>query len=110
MLFLALSAVAIAVLEGGIAVLAAIILLRGLAIALCDLTANTLTMDAERILERHLMGPLHAMFSAGSIVGAAAVAIGLAVALSFRSLYAGLAVALVGLARDLCASHEIARP
>ncbi|MGD9713174.1 MAG: sugar MFS transporter, partial [Thermomicrobiales bacterium] len=97
-LMLAGSAVLIAAIEGGILVLVGIILIRGMGIALSDLTANTLTMDAERILGRHLMGPLHAMFSAGSIAGAGAVAVGLAVSLSFRSLYAGLAVALLMLA------------
>lgn len=98
MALLAVSSVAIAGIAGGLASLAAIMVVRGLGIALADLTSNTLTMDAERITGRHLMGPLHAMFSAGSIAGSAAVAIGLVVGLTYRSLYAGLLVVLVALA------------
>lgn len=98
MVGLALSAVAIAVFDGALAVLAVIMLIRGLGIALSDLTTNTLTMAAENIVKRHLMGPLHAMFSVGSIVGAGAVALGLALSFTFRSLYVGLAMLLIGLA------------
>ncbi len=98
MVGLALSAVAIAAVNGSLAILAAIMLIRGLGIALTDLATNTLTMAAESIVRRHLMGPLHAMFSVGSIVGAGAVALGLALSFTFRSLYIGLAALLVGLA------------
>lgn len=95
---LVVSAVALAGIEGGLATLAVIMIVRGFGFSLVDLTSNTLTMDAERVTGRHLMGPLHAVFSAGSIAGSAAVALGLAAGLTFRSLYAGLAVLLLALA------------
>jgi fucose permease len=101
LVLLALSSAAVAGITGGLVVLASIMIVRGLGIALVDLTANTLTMDAERITGRHLMGPLHAMFSAGSIAGSGAVAIGLAVGLTYRSLYAGLVAVLLALAAFL---------
>ncbi len=98
MLLLAVSSVAIAGLSGGLMALAGVMIVRGFGIALVDLTANTLTIDAERITGRPLMGQLHATFSGGSIAGAAAVAVALAVGLSYRSLYGALAVALAALA------------
>jgi fucose permease len=98
MILLASTTVAISAVDGRLAILAGIMLIRGFGIALTDLTANTLTMAAENIVKRHLMGPLHAMFSVGSIAGSAAVALGLAVSLTFRSLYLGLGAALVVLA------------
>ncbi|CAN5885023.1 MFS transporter [soil metagenome] len=94
-LLLATVSFGFAVATGGTLVFAALLAVRGLGIALVDLSANTLTMDAEAATGKHLMGPLHGMFSAGSILGAGAVAIALGVGLGFRSVYAILAAGLL---------------
>ncbi len=72
----------------GLLPFAVIMAVRGLGISLVDLSANTMTIDAEKITGTHLMGPLHGTFSAGSILGAGAVAIALTVGLGFDAVYA----------------------
>jgi fucose permease len=84
--------------SGGLLVFAILLAVRGLGVALVDLSANTLTIDAETATGKHLMGPLHATFSAGSILGAGAVAVALALDFDFRDVYGFLAVALFLLA------------
>jgi fucose permease len=95
MLLLAAVSLGFAVASGGTLVFALLLAARGLGVALVDLSANTLTIDAETATGKHLMGPLHGTFSAGSILGAGAVAIALGVGLGFRDVYAILAVGLV---------------
>jgi fucose permease len=87
-----------AVASGGIVAFAVLLAVRGLGVALVDLSANTLTIDAETATGKHLMGPLHATFSAGSILGAGAVAIALGVGFEFRDVYGFLAIVLLLLA------------
>jgi fucose permease len=98
MLVLAAISFGFAVASGGIVVFAALLAVRGLGVALVDLSANTLTIDAETATGKHLMGPLHATFSAGSILGAGAVAVALGVGLQFRDVYGFLAGVLLLLA------------
>lgn len=96
-LLLAAVSFGFAVATGGTLLFAALLAVRGLGIALVDLSANTLTIDAETVTGKHLMGPLHGAFSAGSILGAGAVAIALGVGLGYRGVYGILAVGLVAL-------------
>jgi fucose permease len=98
MLVLVVVSLGFAVATGGILVFAILLAVRGLGVALVDLSANTLTIDAETATGKHLMGPLHATFSAGSIVGAGAVAVALALDFDFRDVYGFLAIALFLLA------------
>jgi predicted MFS family arabinose efflux permease len=86
-------------------VFAVLLLIRGLAFASLDLSANALAMDAERVAKKHIMSPLHAGYSAGAVAGAGMAALLFAADFSFKSIYLiavviflgiGLAPALVG--------------
>ena len=54
----------------GAAVFVVLMVARGVGIALLDMSANAIAMDVERAMGRHLMSPLHAGFSGGTVVGA----------------------------------------
>lgn len=66
---------------------AILMLIRGLSFATIDLSANALAMDAERVAQKHVMSPLHAGYSAGTIVGAGLAAILFANGGSFKTVY-----------------------
>lgn len=55
---------------GGPAALVALLVVRGMGIGLLDLAANAAAMDVEQSTGRHVMSPLHAGFSGGTVLGA----------------------------------------
>lgn len=69
------------------AVFALLMLVRGLAFATLDLSANALAMDAERVAQKHLMSPLHAGYSAGAVIGAAMTALLFSAGSSYKAVY-----------------------
>lgn|GEM_PF-1340028 len=83
--------------RGGIAVFALILLIRSLSVTLLDLANNALAMDFERATNRHVMSPLHAGFSGGTLAGAGLVWLVFAGGGGFRAVYLGLAV-IMGMA------------
>lgn len=68
-------------------VFAILMLVRGLSFATIDLSANALAMDAERVAQKHVMSPLHAGYSAGTIAGAGIAAILFASGATFKAVY-----------------------
>src|SRR5215213_8720878 len=82
---------------GGIAVFALCLVVRASSITLLDLANNALAMDYEQAANRHIMSPLHAGFSGGTMLGAGLVWVALAAGGGFRTVYLGLA-AVFGLA------------
>jgi fucose permease len=69
------------------AIFAVLMVIRGLSFAVIDLSANALAMDAERVAKKHVMSPLHAGYSAGTIVGAAMTALLFSAGTSFKAVY-----------------------
>jgi predicted MFS family arabinose efflux permease len=92
---------------GGIIAFGVLLAARGLAVAVVDLAANALTIDAEHATGKHLMGPMHGAFSAGSILGAAVVAIALAAGAGFGSIYVGIAIGMFAIAAALISLHNV---
>jgi len=70
-----------------LAVFAILMIIRGLSFATVDLSANALAMDAERVAQKHVMSPLHAGYSAGTIAGAGIAAILFAGGATFKAVY-----------------------
>jgi fucose permease len=79
------------------AVFAVLMLIRGLSFAVIDLSANALAMDAERVAKKHVMSPLHAGYSAGTIVGAAMTALLFSAGSSFKAVYLILIAIFIGI-------------
>jgi fucose permease len=79
------------------AVFAVLMVIRGLSFAVIDLSANALAMDAERAAKRHVMSPLHAGYSAGTIVGAAMTALLFAAGSSYKAVYLIVIAIFVGI-------------
>jgi fucose permease len=82
---------------GGIAVFALCLVVRASSVTLLDLSNNALAMDYEQAANRHIMSPLHAGFSGGTMLGAGLVWVALAAGGGFRTVYLVLA-AVFGLA------------
>jgi fucose permease len=76
---------------GGIAVFALCLVVRASSVTLLDLSNNALAMDYEQTANRHIMSPLHAGFSGGTMLGAGLVWVALAAGRGFRTVYLGLA-------------------
>ncbi len=68
-------------------VFAFLMIIRGLSYATIDLSANALAMDAERVAKKHIMSPLHAGYSAGTILGAGMAALLFSAGSSFKTVY-----------------------
>lgn len=79
------------------AVFAVLMVIRGLSFAVIDLSANALAMDAERVAKRHVMSPLHAGYSAGTIVGAAMTALLFSAGGSFKTVYLLVIAIFIGI-------------
>jgi predicted MFS family arabinose efflux permease len=79
------------------AVFAVLMVIRGLSFVVIDLSANALAMDAERAAKRHVMSPLHAGYSAGTIVGAAMTALLFAAGSSYKAVYLIVIAIFVGI-------------
>lgn len=80
--------------RGGIALFALILLIRSFSVTLLDLANNSLAMDFERATSRHVMSPLHAGFSGGTLAGAGLVWLVFAAGGGFRAVYLGLATVM----------------
>lgn len=68
-------------------VFAVLLLIRGFAFAMLDLSVNALAMDAERVARKHIMSPLHAGYSAGAVAGAGMTALLFAADFTFKAVY-----------------------
>ncbi len=79
-------------------VFAVLMLIRGLAFATLDLSANALAMDAERVAKKHLMSPLHAGYSAGAVAGAGMTAVLFSADFGFKSVYLVVVTLSLGIA------------
>lgn len=79
------------------AVFAVLMVIRGLSFAVIDLSANALAMDAERVAKKHVMSPLHAGYSAGTIAGAGMTALLFAGGSSFKTVYLIVIAIFVGI-------------
>jgi predicted MFS family arabinose efflux permease len=91
LLLLTISSFSITAGAGALA-LVAILIIRGCGLSLIDLAANALAMDYERETGRHIMGPLHASYSGGGLLGALIVWAVFAAGGNFRQIYIGIAV------------------
>lgn len=78
-------------------VFALLMIVRGLSFATIDLSSNALAMDAERVAQKHIMSPLHAGYSAGTIVGAGAAALLFAAGGSYKTIYLIVIVIFIGI-------------
>jgi MFS family permease len=83
---------------GGALLLIGILALRGLSVSLIDLGNNAIAIDFERSSGRHIMGPLHATYSAGALVGALGVWGIFALGGGYRAVYVLFALFFVSLA------------
>ena len=72
----------------GAAALIVVLALRGVGVGMLDLSANALAMDVEQLVKRHVMSPLHAGYSGGTVVGAAIAWAVFALGGGFRAVYA----------------------
>jgi predicted MFS family arabinose efflux permease len=79
-------------------VFAFLLLIRGLAFATLDLSANALAMDAERAAKKHVMSPLHAGYSAGAVAGAGMTALLYSADFGFKTVYLVVVAIFIGIA------------
>ena len=79
-------------------VFALLMIIRGLAFATLDLSANALAMDAERVAKKHIMSPLHAGYSAGAVAGAGMAALLFSADFGFKSVYLIVVLIFIGVA------------
>jgi predicted MFS family arabinose efflux permease len=79
-------------------VFAVLMLIRGVAFAMLDLSANALAIDAERVAKKHVMSPLHAGYSAGAVAGAGLTAILFSADFGFKTIYVIIVAIFVGIA------------
>jgi MFS family permease len=82
----------------GFAALALWMMIRGIGICLLDLTSNALAMEVEADTQRHLMSPLHAGYSGGTVVGAGLAWVVFRLGGSFKAVFVILIVLLAGYA------------
>jgi predicted MFS family arabinose efflux permease len=90
LLLLTISAFSLTAATGTLALIA-ILIGRGCGLSLIDLAANAMAMDYERETGRHIMGPLHASYSGGGLLGALLVWVVFAAGGNFRQIYLGIA-------------------
>ncbi len=95
---------------GGALLLIGIFLLRGLASSVIDLSNNALAIDVERSTGRHILGPLHAMYSAGSLAGALGVWIVFTLGGGYRTVYLIFALCFLVLALMAWRSRALPAP
>lgn len=87
-----MGAAAIAIGGSGALLMLLLMVLRGLSVALLDLGNNAIAIDYQRETKRHIMGPLHSMYSLGTLVGALVIFVIFEAGGNFRTAYAGFAV------------------
>lgn len=92
-LLLALSLTALSV-GSGIAAFVVIMAVRGIGICVLDLSSNALAMEVESATKRHLMNPLHAGFSGGTVIGAGFAWLIFRLGGGYRAMFVCLAIAL----------------
>ena len=68
-----MGAAMIAIGGSGALLMTLLMLLRGLSVALLDLGNNAIAIDYQRSSNKHIMGPLHSMYSLGTLLGALVV-------------------------------------
>src|SRR5579884_141920 len=97
----------------GLALLILLLMVRGLAVSLLDLGCNALAMDYERINKRHVLSPLHGVYSGGTMVSGLVVYAVVGLGGGFRISYALLAAVYVvsaaatRLPRPMPVSHDV---
>lgn len=100
--FLGLTLTAVALASAGNALLLiGILVVRGFSVSLIDIGNNAIAIDYERSSGRHILGPLHAMYSGGALIGALGVWGIFSVGGSYRTVYlvfAGIFIVLAMMA------------
>ncbi len=81
-----------------VAVLVFMLIIQAIGVTSLDLSNNALAMDFERSTRRHIMGPLHASFSVGSLVGPLIAGLVIWLGGDYRGVYAVIAIMFIGLA------------
>ncbi|MFL5761060.1 MAG: MFS transporter [Thermomicrobiales bacterium] len=81
-----------------VGILVLLLIIQGIGVTALDLSNNALAMDVERSTRRHIMGPLHATFSVGSLIGPLVAGLLIWLGGDYKSVYAVIAVMFAGLA------------
>ena len=89
---MALSAGVLAIGSGAV-MLTLVMVLRGFSVSLFDLGNNSIAIEYERDSGRHVLGPLHASYSGGALLGALIIWAEFALGGSYRVVFGGFAAA-----------------
>jgi MFS family permease len=77
----------------GAAMLTLVMVLRGFSVSLFDLGNNSIAIEYERDSGRHVLGPLHASYSGGALLGALVIWAAFALGSDYRTVFSGFAIA-----------------
>lgn len=77
----------------GALMLTLVMVLRGFSVSLFDLGNNSIAIEYERDSGRHVLGPLHASYSGGALLGALIIWAAFALGGSYKAVFGGFAVA-----------------
>lgn len=75
----------------GALMLTLVMVLRGLSVSLFDLGNNSIAIEYERDTGRHVLGPLHASYSGGALLGALLIWAAFGLGGSYRAVFGGFA-------------------
>jgi MFS family permease len=93
-----------------VAMLVLMLIIQAVGVTTLDLSNNALAMDFERATRRHIMGPLHASFSVGALVGPLIAGLVIWLGGSYRGMYAVIAVMFAALAAFALSSLKSEAP
>lgn len=91
---MALSAGVLAIGTGAL-MLTLVMVLRGFSVGLFDLGNNSIAIEYERDSGRHVLGPLHASYSGGALLGALIIWGAFALGGTYKAVFTGFAIAFV---------------
>jgi MFS family permease len=89
---MALSSGALAI-GTGAAMLTLVMVLRGFSVSLFDLGNNSIAIEYERDSGHHVLGPLHASYSGGALLGALVIWAAFALDANYQAVFSGFAIA-----------------
>lgn len=87
-----MGAALIAIGGSGALLMTLLMLMRGLSVALLDLGNNAIAIDYQSSSKRHIMGPLHSMYSLGTLLGALVIWVLFAMGGTYRGAYIAFGV------------------
>jgi MFS family permease len=82
----------------GALMLTLVMILRGFSVSLFDLGNNSIAIEYERDSGRHVMGPLHASYSGGALLGALIIWAAFALGGTYKAVFTGFAIAFAAAA------------